>query len=312
MKMVSLGNTGVEVSEFCLGTMHFGSKEDKLISYQLLDQFAEAGGNFLDTANIYAHWTPNGAGGDSELLLGEWMRDRKNRDQMFIASKVGFEYQDVPRGLPANRIEEECNKSLMRLGVETIDLYYAHVDDRNTPLEETLAAFDKLVKAGKVRLIGASNYLAWRLEEARWLSKNNDWAEYCCVQQRYTYARPKPGASFDPQISANDDLLDYCANRDTTLLAYSPLLAGAYANRPDRTFPDQYASADTDARFALLKAVAEEANATPNQVILTWMGQNSIIPLVAGSTIAQMEENLKAVDVKLTDDQMERLDAASG
>jgi aryl-alcohol dehydrogenase-like predicted oxidoreductase len=315
MKTTQLSNTGVEVSAFCLGTMYFGSKEDKATSYQLLDQYAEAGGSFLDTANIYAHWAANGVGGDSETLLGEWMRDRKNRERMFIASKVGFEYQDVPRRLTVSRIEEECNKSLKRLGIETIDLFYAHIDDRETPLEETLEAFDRLVKAGKVRLIGASNYLAWRLEEARWISQSNNWVEYCCVQQRYSYARPKPGASFAPQISANDDLLAYCCSRNFTVLAYSPLLGGAYVeNRSDRTFADQYVSPDTDARVAMLKTVAEETGATPNQVILAWMVQSAqaVIPLVAASTTKQMQENLNALNLTLTEDQLMRLDVVSG
>jgi aryl-alcohol dehydrogenase-like predicted oxidoreductase len=138
------------------------------------------------------------------------MRERKNRAQMFIATKVGFGYPGVEQGLRAHQIETECEGSLKRLGIDTIDLYYAHVDDRNTPQEETLEAFDRLVKAGKVRLIGASNFLAWRLEEARWVSQTHGWAEYCCIQQRHSYVRPKPGGSFAPQIAANDDLLDYC------------------------------------------------------------------------------------------------------
>jgi aryl-alcohol dehydrogenase-like predicted oxidoreductase len=128
-------------------------------------------------------------GGESETILGAWMKERKNRDQVFIASKVGFGYQDVPISLRADIIEKECNKSLERLGIETIDLYYAHNDDRDTPLEETLEAFSRLMDAGKVRYIGASNYLAWRLEEAHWLSLVNEWPEYCCIQQRHTYIR---------------------------------------------------------------------------------------------------------------------------
>jgi aryl-alcohol dehydrogenase-like predicted oxidoreductase len=313
MKTVFLGNSGVEVSEFCLGTMYFGTQTDKTMSYRLLDQYAEAGGSFLDTANIYARWVPGYVGGESETLLGEWMRERNNRQKMFVASKVGFEYPDVERGLKARQIEEECARSLKRLGVDTIDLYYAHVDDRNTPVEETLAAFDRLVQAGKVRLIGASNFLAWRLEEARWVSQTNGWAEYCCIQQRYSYVRPKPGASFDPQIAANDDLLDYCRARGMTMLAYSPLLGGAYTTRPDRSFDEQYLSPDTDARVAALKTVAEDVGATLNQVVLAWMGQSDppVIPLVAGSTVEQLQENLDALDIELNGEQMAYLDETS-
>jgi len=312
MRTVRLGNSGVEVSVFCLGAMYFGSHTEEESSYRLLDQYVEAGGAFLDTANIYARWVPGYVGGESETLLGEWMRERKNRSQMFIATKVGLEYQDVERGLRARQIETECEKSLKRLGVDTIDLYYAHVDDRNTLMEETMEAFDRLVRAGKVRLIGASNFSAWRLEEARWVSQTHGWTGYCGIQQRYSYIRPKPGASFDPQIAANDDLLDYCRSRGITMLAYSPLLSGAYT-RADRDFPEQYLGPDTDARLAALKAVAEEVGATANQAVLTWMLQSDppVIPLVAASTVEQMRENLGALEIELSTEQMARLNDAS-
>jgi aryl-alcohol dehydrogenase-like predicted oxidoreductase len=312
MKTLSLGKAGVEVSAFCLGAMYFGSRTDKGTSYQILDRYVEAGGTFLDTANIYARWVPGYVGGESETLLGEWMRERKNRAQMFIASKVGFDYPGVERGLRAQQIVTECEKSLERLGIDTIDLYYAHRDDRNTPVEETLEAFDRLVKAGKVRFIGASNFLAWRLEEARWASQAQGWAEYCCIQQRYSYIRPKPGASFDPQIAANDDLLDYCRAREIRLLAYSPLLGGAYT-RADRAFVDQYLGPDTDARVAALGAVVEEIGATANQIVLAWMVQSdpAVIPLVGASTVEQLQEDLGAQDVKLSTEQMARLNDAS-
>jgi len=311
MRTIPLGNTGVEVSAFCLGAMYFGSRTGKETSYRLLDQYAEAGGVFLDTANIYAWWVPGYVGGESETVLGEWMRERQNRSQMFIATKVGFQYPGVERGLSAHQIETECEKSLGRLGVEVIDLYYAHVDDRNTSMEETMEAFDRLVRAGKVRFIGASNFLAWRLEEARWVSQTHGWAEYCGIQQRYSYIRPKPGASFDPQIAANDDLLDYCRSRSITMLAYSPLLGGAYT-RADRSFSDQYLGPDTDARLAALKTVAEEVGATANQVVLAWMVQSDplVIPLVAASTVEQMRENLGALEIELDAGQITRLNDA--
>jgi aryl-alcohol dehydrogenase-like predicted oxidoreductase len=312
MKKLALGDSGVEVSAFCLGTMYFGTRTDKKTSYRLLDHFVEAGGSFLDTANIYARWVSGGVGGESEALLGEWMRERKNRSDMFIATKVGFEYPGVERGLRASQIEAECEKSLKRMGIDAIDLYYAHVDDRDTPMEETMAAFDRLVSAGKARLVGASNFLAWRLEKARWVSQTHGWAEYCCVQQRYSYIRPKPGASFGAQIAANDDLLDYCRTRGLTMLAYSPLLSGAYT-RADRFFAEGYLGPDTDARLAALKAVSTEVGATANQVVLAWMQQSDppVIPLVAASTADQMRENLGALEIELGAEQMARLNVAS-
>ena len=311
MKTVPLGNTGVNVSTLCLGAMYFGTRQNQAESFQLIDQYFESGGMFIDTANIYAWWVDGFKGGESETILGAWMKERRNRDQVFIASKVGFGYRDVPITLRADIIEQECNKSLNRLGVETIDLYYAHNDDRETPLEETLEAFLRLFDAGKVRYIGASNYLAWRLEEARWLSMTNEWPEYCCVQQRHSYIRRKHGTTFDPQVAVNEDLLDYVKNRGITLLAYSALLSGAFT-RPDRNFDSQYLGMDTDNRLAAIKAVAAETGTTQNQVILAWMLQSDppVLPLIAASTREQMQENLDAIEVKLTSDQMLRLDSA--
>ena len=312
MRSVPLGNSGAKVSAFCLGTMNLGSRTDKKTSFEILDQYLEAGGTFLDTANNYASWLPGYVGGESESLLGEWMRKRKNRDELLIATKVGFDYPGVDHGLKAIQIMTERNKSLNRLGVGSIDLYYAHRDDWNTPLTETMETFNKLVTAGEVHYIGASNYLAWRLEEARWVSETRGWPEYCCIQQRYSYIRPKPGARFDPQIAANEDLLEYCRVRGMTLLAYSPLLNGAYT-RPDRSFPEQYLGTDTDARLTALKAVAEEVGATANQVVYAWMMQSDppVIPLLGASTIEQLEENLGALEVTLSAEQMKHLDEAS-
>jgi len=313
MKTIQLGKTGIEVSAFCKGVLYFGNRIDKEMSYHLMDRYVDAGGSFFDTANIYSFWLPGFRGGESETVLGQWMRDRGNRSQMFIASKLGFGYQDVETGLRAKQIQTECEKSLKQLQTDVIDLYYAHVDDRLTPLEETMEAFDRLVQAGKVRYIGASNFLAWRLEKARTVSWANGWADYCCIQQRYSYLRPKPGASFGAQICANDDLLDYVKSEGISLLAYSPLLNGAYV-RSDRDFQEQYLGPDTDARLAVLHKVAEELEATHNQVIFAWMIQSDppVIPLMAASTDEQIEENLAALDLKLSDAQMTRLNTASG
>ena len=312
MKTVPLGNTGISVSAFCLGILYYGNRVGQEMSFRLMDQYTEAGGFFFDTANIYSFWLPGFQGGESETVLGEWLQARGNRSRLFIATKLGFAYQDVERGLRADRIERECEKSLKRLQTDAIDLYYAHVDDRNTPLEETMEAFDRLVQAGKVRAIGASNFLAWRLERAHWVSRMNNWAEYCCIQQRYTYLRPKPGASFGDQVSANDDLLDYCRSEGLTLLAYSPLLNGAYT-RADRAFPEQYIGPDAEARLAALRAIAKETGATANQVVYAWMMQSvpPVIPLMTASTNEQMKENLDVLNITLTAEQMNRLNNAS-
>lgn len=305
MRTVPLGNTGIEVSVFCLGAMNFGGRTDEATSYRLLDQYIEAGGSFLDTANIYVR-------GESETLLGRWMRKRDNRSRMFVATKIGVKMPGVDWGLRAEQIETECEKSLKRLGIETIDLYYAHVDDRHMPMEETLEAFNRLVKVGKVRFIGASNFWPWRLEEACWTSRTHKWANYCCIQQRYSYLRPEPGADFGVQIAADNSLLDYCRTRGITMLAYSPLLGGSYT-RTDKPLPKQYVGPVSDSCLTTLRAIAEEKRATANQIVLAWMVQSEpcVIPLVAASTADQMKENLAALEIELNTDQVTRLNNTS-
>lgn len=311
MKTVPLGRSGPAVSIACLGTMYYGTTVDEETSRRLLDQYLEAGGRFLDTANIYAAWAPSGRGGDSEELLGRWLADRGSRGELFIATKVGFAYGDVPVSLRADHIEAECEKSLRRMGIDAVDLYYAHLDERGTPLAEALGAFDRLVKAGKVRHVGASNYRAWRLAEALDLARAEGLAAYCCIQQRFTYVRPRWGAAFGRQVAANDDLLDFCRERDVRLLAYSPLLKGVYV-RDDRPMPAPYVGGDTDARLAALRQVAAEKGATPNQVVLAWMmhSRPAVIPVFSASTAGQMTEDLGALDVALSEADMAALDSA--
>ncbi|HLV37639.1 MAG TPA: aldo/keto reductase [Spirillospora sp.] len=312
MKTMPLGNTGVEVSALCLGTMQFGTKNDKKTSYQMLNLYTEAGGTFLDTANGYAHWLAEWArGGESETLLGEWLRERGRRDDLFIATKVGFDYPGTERGLRAHLIEAECEKSLERMGIETIDLYYAHKDDYNTPLEETMQAFDRLVQAGKVRFVGASNYFSWRLEEARWSSLTNGWVEYCCLQQRYSYLRPGHRMTLGNHVLATEDIFDFAKRRNITVLAFSVMLGGVYS-RSDRPLPLAYAGPDSEARLRVLNEVAGEVGATPSQVVLAWMLHSDppVLPLISASTPEAMRDNLGALDVTLSADQMERLNAA--
>ncbi|MFW5994958.1 MAG: aldo/keto reductase [Spirochaetia bacterium] len=311
MDTLTLGKSDLSVSRLCLGTMFFGSKESEDISFRLLDRYMEAGGNFLDTANIYARFIEGCSGGESENVLGRWMKDRGARDRMIVASKVGFDYPGVERGLSAQQITGECEKSLQRLGIDCIDLYYAHCDDRLTPLDETLEAYDRLVTAGKVRSIGASNYTAWRLKAALEKSKEIGVPSYICIQQRYTYLRPRPGTSFNPQLSASEELLDLCRSEHIPLLPYSPLLGGAYA-RTDKQFAEQYRGADSNARLGELQTVASELEVSPNQVVIAWMLHHDfpVVPLIAASSLEQLEENLAAEKLRLSDEQLRRLNDA--
>lgn len=313
MKTTPLGKTGLDVSAICMGTVWLGTKQDKKASYQLLDQFVEAGGNLIDTANIYSFWIGDEfSGGESETVLGQWMEDRGNRHDIVMATKLGIPYPGVELGLSAKQIEEECEKSLKRLRTDYIDLYFAHADDRNTPQEETLAAFDRLVKAGKVRHIAASNFTAWRLAEARMISAQNDLAPYCAIQQRHTYLRPKHNAEWGLQIWLQPEMVDYCRTHRVTIMAYTPTLTGAYSGRADRPVPPEYQTPDTDVRLAALHQVAEETGASPIQVVLAWMlhSDPQVIPLVGGSTPKQFAENLGALKVKLSAEQMGRLNKA--
>ncbi len=311
MKTLPLGNTGVEVSEFCLGTMRFGSAHDEKISSRMMEMYIEAGGTFLDTSNNYAFWVKDCNGSESETFLGKWIKEHGNRDELFVATKVGFNTPAIGKSLSAATIMSECEKSLQHLQTDHIDLYYAHCDHRETPLEETLTAFDTLIKQGKVRFIGASNTRAWRLEEARNVSAQNDLAEYCCIQQRHSYLRSNAGVDASVQLEANADLLDYVAARDITLLAYGPSAHGYYT-KMDQPVGGSCVGPDSDDRIAALKEVSSETGATPTQVVFAWMLQSTppVIPLLACSTEAQMQENLAALQVTLSAEQMTRLTEA--
>lgn len=307
VKTIRINNTALDVSSFCLGTMNFGSRDNKGVSFAMLDQYADAGGNFLDTANNYAVWF--GEGGESEKALGQWMQARGNRHRMVVASKAGCPTKQAPISSRPEHILAECDRSLTRLQTDYLDLFYYHVDDRTVPLEVQLETMAKLTQSGKVRYIGASNFKAWRLAEASAVSAAQNYPAFCCVQQRYTYLRPRVDASFNAQISANDDLLEFCRERNLQLVAYSSLLGGAYS-RDDRKIPSQYRHADTDIRRATLVETAKELGATPNQLLLAWLTGRGIIAVTGASTEAQMKESLAAFDLSLSDAILDRLDAA--
>lgn len=311
MQKVELGCSGVMVSALCFGTDLIGSRIDRETSFALLDLFRESGGTFIDTGNFYAAWLPGCKGGESETTIGAWMKARGCREEMAIGSKLGFDYPGSPGGLSAAEIESECEKSLRRLGTDRLDLYYAHRDDAETPLEETMEAFDRLRRAGKVRATGASNLRTWRIAEANAVAQAHGWAQYEAVEQRYTYLRPRHGADFGPQIPILDDLKDYARSRKVTLIAYSALLQGAYT-RTERPVPAQYEGADADERLVALHAVAGETGSTLNQVVIAWMRQSNppVLPIIAGSRREQIAENLAALPVKLSEEQMLRLDTA--
>ncbi|MCL7425879.1 aldo/keto reductase [Streptomyces sp. YS415] len=313
-----------EVSVLALGAMLFGSYTDEETSFAVLDRYVEAGGNFIDTSDNYAFWADGGQGGQSEELLGRWRRSRGIGGEIVIATKLGARplapgtgYVDNPEGLSAKVIREAAERSRERLGVEKIDLLYAHIEDRRVPLAETVEGFAVLVAEGTVGLLGASNHAVWRVERARALAAAAGLPGYQVLQYQHSLLRPRSDVPSDlfPDGGlghAGPELLSYLrAESDLTLVAYSPLLAGAYT-REDKPLPADYDHPGTPARLKVLREVAREADATVNQVVLAWQigADLPVIPLAGASSVAQLEENLAAVDLELTGEQRARLDAA--
>jgi aryl-alcohol dehydrogenase-like predicted oxidoreductase len=338
METIELGKTGERVSQLCLGCMLMGTTVDEAASQAMLDRYVAAGGSFLDTANCYAWWTGKGefVGDESELVLGRWMKERRNRDSLFLATKAGARlpnpaairdtagnvfWDRVPSSyeyLGAETIRQAVEGSLRRLQTDHIDLYYAHIDDRVTPLEETLGAFDALVRSGKVRYIACSNHRTWRVERARQISAAHGWATYVAVQNQYSYLRPKPGANLGVGVNVDDEQLDYLrANADVALIAYSPLLKGIYEDEQKRrayyNWP-VFDTADSHQRLAVLTALGAELGTTPHRLVYGWLlhqRRPAVIPIVGASRLAQLEEALGATDIRLTDEQMQRLTGAT-
>jgi aryl-alcohol dehydrogenase-like predicted oxidoreductase len=314
-----------EVSVLSLGAMFFGTKVDEATSFAILDRYVEAGGTFIDTANNYAYWVNGTQGGESEALLGRWRRDRGIGDEVVIATKLGGRptapaggslSRDI-EGLSAKVIRESSERSRELLGMDRLDLLYAHVECPSVPLEETVEAFGELVSEGAVGLLGASNHWTWRVERARHLAAAAGLAGYEVLQYHHSYLRQRTDLptlrSPDGDLGVTSgDLLAYLRDDPAlTMVAYSPLLTGSYV-REDRPLGPAWDHAGTPARQAALRAVTEETGATANQVVLAWLmgGEIPVLPLVGASSVAQLEESLAAVDLELTLEQRATLDAA--
>ncbi|MEV0615503.1 aldo/keto reductase [Nonomuraea sp. NPDC050404] len=304
---------------FALGTIPFGTTVGMGDTFAILDRFREAGGTMLDTADNYPFWVEGRTGDESELAIGAWLAARGNREEVFISTKVGARPTvpgdltlDSAEGLSAAAIATAAEGSLKRLGTDYIDVYWAHIEDRSVPIEETLGAFNELAEAGKIRALGASNVATWRLDRARTIAAARGWMPYTFVQLRHTYLRPRPDTRLaeSGHTLASDELLDYlAAEPGMTLWAYNTLMFGAYT-RPDRAIPDIYDHPGTTRRLAALREVADELGVTRNQVVLAWLMGDGIVPIVGVSTMAQLEEAIGAADLKLDAELRARLDAA--
>jgi aryl-alcohol dehydrogenase (NADP+) len=297
-----LGRTGLEVSPINLGGNVFGWTADRDASFAVLDAYREAGGNFIDTADVYSRWVPGHVGGESERLIGDWLRSRGCRDEMIIATKVG-----MADGLSAERVKRGCEASLERLGVERIDLYYAHKDDPATSLEETLRAFDELVRAGKVRVLGASNYVASRLEEALEVSARLGLASYAVVQPEYNLiSRGAYEGALETLCEARG--LGVC----TYFALASGFLSGKYRKGDAPTgaraprVARYLADPEAVARLERLLAVAAKHRATPAEVSLAWQLHRSSVttPIASATGVAQLKELMASIQLRLDADDL--------
>ena len=302
--------------ELVLGTMYFGTRTDEATSFALLDRFVEAGGRVLDTANCYAFWVSDtGHGGQSEAVIGRWLLANPGlRDQLTIATKVGVEPVDGGgiEGLSAEVIAREAELSRERLGVDTIDVYWAHAEDRHVDLAETVTAFGELVTRGAVRRLGASNHATWRVERARELAREQGLEPFSLLQLTASYVDPRPRVEVpgkDHRFGfVTDETVDYLEHHpELELWVYSPLVQGSF-DRDDRPFPDAYEHPGTTARLAALARVAGQHGVAPSQVVLAWMSRRAK-PIVGVSSLEQLDSALASADLELTEADLAELDA---
>jgi aryl-alcohol dehydrogenase-like predicted oxidoreductase len=317
MLMRKLGRTGMKVAALCLGGNTFGWTTDQKTSEAVLDAYLEAGGNFIDTADIYARWAPGNAGGESETALGTWMAARKNRHEVIVATKLGGPMGKGPNqaGLSRLYMMQAVEASLRRLRTDYIDLYQAHWDDRDTPLEEALRGFDDLVRQGKVRYIGASNHVAWRLTRALWESDRHGYVRYECLQPKYNLVvRDEYERELEP----------LCLEQGIGVIPYSSLASGFLSGKYRRggELPTTARAAGvqkaymTDRGFAVLAAVekvAAGAGATAAQVALAWLAHRPGItaPIASATSVAQLKEIVGGVGLVLDAEARATLDQAS-
>jgi aryl-alcohol dehydrogenase-like predicted oxidoreductase len=317
MEYMNLGRTGLEVSRLCLGAMTFGRESTEEISYDMLNRFIAAGGNFIDTADAYS-------AGLSEEILGKWMA-KQNRHDLIIATKVRWGTRGGPNnmGLSRKHILDAVHASLKRLNTDYIDLYQVHMWHPTTPLEETLSTLNELVRSGKVRYIGASNFAAWQLQKALDISHQMGWEPFTCLQPLYNL--------LDRELEW--ELLPVCRNEGLGVIPWSPLRGGWLSGKFRRGmaappvgtrveeaeakgWTEGWSVYNTEHTWGVIDsmfAIAEELGKTPAQVALNWLLRQSGVtaPIIGARSIAQFEDNMGAVDWALSVEQVQRLNDAS-
>ncbi len=319
MEYRPLGRTGLMVSELCLGTMQWGWTADEHQARDVMDAYVEAGGNFLDTADVYSRWAKDNPGGVSEQIIGRWMMDRGNRRDLVIATKVRGPMWDGPNGAGLSRrhIMDAVEDSLRRLQVDAIDLYQAHADDPDAPLDETLRAFDDLVHQGKVHYLGASNYAAWRFGKALSISEREGWARFESLQPHYNLVH---------RGEFERELRPLCESESVGVIPYSPLaggfLTGKYVRGAD--LPGSARAEGIDARYGASdrawsaldagQTVAKASGKTIAQVALAWLLTQPVVSsaIIGANTVEQLGDSLGAAGYRLSPAEMEQLNEASG
>ncbi|WP_216326995.1 aldo/keto reductase [Deinococcus aestuarii] len=315
-----LGRSGLHLFPIGLGTMQFGWSADEQTAQGIMDAYHEAGGNFIDTADIYTTWTPGNPGGVSEEIIGRWVKARGNRDDLVIATKVrgpmgGFGREGrgsvhQREGLSRRWIMRACEDSLRRLGVDHIDLYQVHWVDNQTPIEETLEALTELVRRGYVRYIGCSNFSAWRLMQALWTSDRRGLEAFVSVQPEYSLLSPTR-ANFERE------LMRVCEAYGLGIVPWSPLGGGMLTGKYKRGQPlPESVRADENARrrfsernfdiVETLEAVAGRHGARPAQVALAWLLAQPMMtsPIIGANNVTQLGELLGTLDLRLSDEDL--------
>lgn len=314
MEKRELGKSGIKVDPFCFGGNVFGWTADEKTSFELLDTYTDNGFDFIDTADVYSSWASGNKGGESEAIIGKWLKKSGNRDKVIIATKVGKPMGPDKKGLSKKYITRAVEDSLKRLQTDYIDLYQSHDDDKTTPLTETLEAFTGLIKEGKVRAIGASNYSGARLDEAINVSKKNGFASYQTIQPEYNlYSRE----------GYETDLEPFCLENNIGVITYyslaSGFLSGKYRSESDlsksqrgggiKKFLNPRGLRILDA----LDAVAIEYNTAPASIALAWLIARPGItaPIASATSVKQLKEILSAATIRLNEEAIELLNIAS-
>ncbi len=314
MKKRNLGHSGIEIAPLALGGNVFGWTVKEPAAFKILDAFVEAGFNLIDTADTYSRWVPGNKGGESETIIGNWLKQSKNREKVIIATKVGSEMGPGRKGLAKPYILRSVEDSLERLQTDAIDLYQSHKDDPNTPLDETLEAYEQLIKQGKVRAIGASNYDAKRLSEAMRVSAQKGLTGYQCLQPRYNlYDRAEYEHSLEP----------LCRESGIGVITYSSLasgfLTGKYRSDKDRSKSIRgqgiviYLNVRGFRILAALDQIAEQYKSTPAGVSLAWLLARPGItaPIASATSVEQLNDLIEGTKLKLDRESIELLNKAS-